>query len=641
MHKILERQLKRLNFDIKSGISPEAFAELLKLVDRTYAQADQDRYLLERSLAISSKEMQELYDEEKRQTTHALLLSEGRYRSLFDYAHDAIYIVDAESRQIIDANAVASERLGYSHSELLELKIEELFPEELRSSLPETINELKRAGKLIIERVQQHRDGSLIPVEISVAYIEVGGKKLIQSMVRDITERKVAQERLLELASRDSLTQLVNRAVFNDRLIHAIHLAKRNEEQLAVLFIDLDNFKEVNDAFGHKMGDEILMRAARRLETNVRESDTVGRFGGDEFVILLEGLQSANDALLITQKILTNLSQGYKTDEAELFISASIGISLFPKDGSSADDLIQNADRAMYLTKRERKNGFEFFNKEMKTHALEKLEVSNKLRNALDNDEFVLHYQPQVDSKSGRVYCVEALIRWRQPDGRLSEPGEFLQIAEDSGLMLKIGEWVLESACRQMVSWLERGVAPDWISVNVSDREINRPDFVELLESILLRTQIPPERLELELTENIIFNDMDKTKMALSRTKELGVRLAIDDFGTGYSTLQYLAHFPFDTLKIDSHYAQHLLESSKDAAVISGIVMIAKNLGLNVVGEGIELQEQLNFYESLDCNNIQGWFFSKDLDGDSVEKLMREGGIARPQLKMDLAEEKN
>ena len=636
MHKILERQLKRLNIDREKGISQKDWQEFLELVDRVYAQADQDRYLLERSLAISSKEMQDLHNEREREAARALKLSEGRYRSLFENAHDSIFIIDAETRAIIDANSVASRRLGYSHEELLNLSIDDLNTKEEALANPKLIEQIQQLGTLTFERTHVRKDGSQMPVEVSTAYLEVEGRALLQSLVRDITERKMAEAKLKDLASHDSLTHLKNRAVFEDRLLHAIQIAKRKDETLAVLFIDLDNFKEINDAFGHKAGDQLLVKISERLKGSVRESDTVGRFGGDEFVIVLEGIVSEDDVLLDTKKISENVAKSYKLEGAEVFVTASIGISLFPRDGQTPDQLIQNADRAMYLGKRTGKNSFEFFNTKMKTRALEKLEMSNRIRAAMQDGEFALHYQPQVDSKTGRVYSVEALIRWRQPNGSLEGPKHFLPIAEETGLILELGEWVLESACEQMVTWLNHGIAPDWVSVNVSDREMNRPDFVEMLEGVMHRTKIPPERLELELTENIIFSDMEKSQVTLGKVKDLGVRLAIDDFGTGYSTLQHLAHFPFDTLKIDRHYADHLMHSSKDAAIVSGIVMIAKNLGLNVVGEGIEQDKQLDFYESVDCHNIQGWLFSKELDGEGVEKLLREGGIPRPQLKLDL-----
>jgi diguanylate cyclase (GGDEF)-like protein/PAS domain S-box-containing protein len=637
VHKILERQLKRLSIAPGHGINDDEWQEFLNLIDRVYAQADQDRYLLERSLAISSKEMQALYEKQERESSRALKLSEGRYRSLFENAHDSIFIIDAQTRQIVDANHIAATRLGYSDEELRKLSIEQINTPEEAEENALIFDQIRQFGTLTFERTHVRRDGSHMPVEISSAYLEVDGRGILQSLVRDITDRKIAEARLKDLASHDSLTHLRNRGFFDDRMMHAIQIAKRRHEKLAVLFIDLDKFKAINDAFGHKVGDHLLVNISERLKSSVRESDTVGRFGGDEFVILLEGIDSDEDVLLIAKKISENIAKSYKLEGADVFVTASIGISMYPKDGQTPDQLIQNADRAMYLGKNNGEKPFEFFNAKMKTRALEKLEISNQIRIAMQEDKFTLHYQPQVDSKTGRVYSVEALIRLNQANGILSDPGHFLPIAEETGLILEMGEWVLETACMQMMSWLNKGIAPDWVSVNLSDRDLNRPDFIAMLEGVLHRTQIPPENLELELTENIIFRDMEKTRLTLGKVKELGVRLAIDDFGTGYSTLQHLADFPFDTLKIDRHYAHRLSRSSKDAAVVSGIIMIARNLGLNVVGEGIENEEQLSFYESQDCHHIQGWLFSKALNADGIEELLSNGGIRRPQLKLALA----
>jgi diguanylate cyclase (GGDEF)-like protein/PAS domain S-box-containing protein len=625
MHKILWRQIKRLNIDPEVPPDLDAWKELLGHIDHTYAQADQDRYLLERSLAISSKETQDLYDEEQRRIKEALKISEGKYRSLFEHAVDSIFIIDAETRRILDVNQIASDRLGYSRAELLAMGIDELAPPYEMERVAELMEKLHRAGSLQFERTHIRKDGSLMPVEVSSILLEQDGRLVYQSIVRDITQRKATEKELQRLAKYDSLTGVANRVMFIDRVSHAIDLARRSQKGLAVIFIDLDGFKAVNDAFGHKHGDTLLQIIAQRISESVRKSDTVARLGGDEFAVLLEGISKSEDAAPIVEKIIASVAQPFSFRSAEAFITSSVGVSFFPIDGSDPDMLIQNADRAMYQSKAEEKNNYRFFTAAMKTAALERLELGNQLRHAIEKDEISTVFQAQVDSQTGRVFGVEALARWENPRYGTLLPERFVELAEETGLIVPISDWILETACSQVQAWFDRGVRQIRLSINLSGRDLNQLNLINRVERVLQKTGFPAHLLELELSENTIFRDLYKAQAVLVGLKKLGVRLAIDDFGTGYSTLIQLASFPFDTLKMDRQFASQITRSAPHAAIVNGIVTIARNLGMDVVAEGVEDQEQLEAFQSVGCRLIQGWLFSKPVLGEALTSLINDG----------------
>jgi diguanylate cyclase (GGDEF)-like protein/PAS domain S-box-containing protein len=445
-----------------------------------------------------------------------------------------------------------------------------------------------------------------------------------QSYGEDITLSKKADDTLKHLATHDLLTQLPNRNLFDDRLNHAIDLANRNQKRVGILFLDLDGFKAVNDAFGHKKGDQLLQIITKRILSCVRKSDTVARLGGDEFAIILEGIPEKQDITPITQKIISSIAEPFTFQDAEVFITGSIGISIFPDDGKNADTLLQNADHAMYIAKSSGKNTFQFFSPELKTQSLERLELGNHLRNAIAQEEFSIYYQPQINSQTGDIFGLEALLRWNSPELGWISPGKFIPLAEETGLIIPLTEWVLNSACQQTKAWHDKGFSNIRLSVNLSSRDLKRKDLAKLIRDTLVKTQLPPESLELELTENIVFQDMETARVLLDEIKQLGVRLAVDDFGTGYSTLSQLAHFPFDTLKIDQRFAPHTTSSSNDAAIVKGIITIARNLGLSIVAEGVESNEELTFFNQNECYQIQGWIFHKALPTESIDLLLSQ-----------------
>ncbi len=624
MHTILRRQLKRLELDPAAPPDSKSWAEFLNTVEQTYRQADQDRYLLERSLAISSKETQDLYDQEQRSIKEALRVSEGRYRSLFEHAIDSIFIIDMESRCILDVNQVAADRLGYTRDELLAMTIDAIYPREEMERTQEIVAQLLLTGHLTFERTHVRKDGSSMLVEVSSIILEQDGRQVYQSIARDITQRKITELELQRLAKYDSLTGVANRHLFVDRISHAIELARRNHSSLAVLFLDLDGFKAVNDAFGHEQGDELLQIIARRIQDSVRKSDTVARLGGDEFGILLEGVREPSETIKIVQKLISTVSQPFNFHNAEAFITTSVGISMFPAHGSDPETLIQNADWAMYASKAEGKNNFRFYATAMKTKALERLELGNQLRYALERNEIVAYYQPQVDCSERQILGVEALARWQHPELGTLLPEKFVALAEEMGLIVQLSDWMLRAACSEVKGWFDRGMQPLRLSINLSDRDL-QSDLVARVRAALDYSQLPPQWLELELSENTIFRHIQEEQHKLGQLKAMGVRLAIDDFGTGFSTLSQLAEFPFDTLKIDRHFAAQVVSSPSHAAIVSGVVTVAHRLGMEVFAEGVETPEQLEIYKDAGCNNIQGDLFSPALPAEDIFALIQTG----------------
>ncbi len=449
--------------------------------------------------------------------------------------------------------------------------------------------------------------------------------------ILDITERKRFEEQLMYQANHDSLTGLPNRNLLNDRLNHALAYDGRHRELLAVMLIDLDNFKVINDTMGHSSGDVLLLEAAKRLQHCVRQYDTVARLGGDEFVLLLTDVEHVQSLAKISDKILALFKVPFLIDGREIFVTASIGIAIYPADGVTADTLLKNADTAMYHAKELGRNGYQFFAEEMNVKVQERLIMETRLRKALERREFYLLYQPRVDVESGAIAGVEALLRWRPEGGDVIMPDEFIPLLEETGLIVQVGEWVLRAVCLQGMAWQAAGVPPLIISVNVSARQFHQKNLPEKIEEILLETGFPSRLLEIELTESIIIQDVEETILKLDRLKEMGLRLSIDDFGTGYSSLSYLKRFPIDILKIDRSFVRGLMTDPDDATIVSTIIAMAHNLKMNVVAEGVETSRQLQFVDQHGCEEVQGFFFSKPITPDTLAELI----ISRKQLQTE------
>ncbi len=439
---------------------------------------------------------------------------------------------------------------------------------------------------------------------------------------RDITKRKQAEERLHYLANFDSLTGLPNRPLFSDRLSQALQRASWHKRSVAVLFLDLDRFKNINDTLGHAFGDLVLKNVSERLTACIREGDTVARLGGDEFVLILDNLAQEEDTRLIAQKILGALSSPFSVEGHEFFITTSIGIALYPNDGNTYESLIKNADTAMYRAKEKGKNNYQHYSPALNAKISERLALETNLRRALERNEFELHYQPLVAPAWGQVVGVEALLRWKRPGIGMIPPSEFIPVAEETGLILPIGEWVLRTACAQNKAWHSAGLPPIRMAVNLSGGQFQQHNLVETISNILHETGLSPEFLELELTESIIMKSTEVTVTMLRRLDALGIKISVDDFGTGYSSLSYLKRFPVSTLKIDRTFVGDLTTDPDDKAIVKAIITLAHSLKLGVVAEGVETREQLNFLRSLQCDYVQGKLFSTPLPADDVARLL-------------------
>ena len=437
---------------------------------------------------------------------------------------------------------------------------------------------------------------------------------------------QMSKTHLDHLAHHDGLTDLPNRMLLHDRLGQAIESARRRGRKLALLFMDVDRFKNINDSLGHGVGDQLLQSVAKRLVECVRHSDSVCRQGGDEFIILLAEIEHAEDAALSAQKVLTALAIPHRIDQHDLYISVSIGICIYPDDGSDATSLIKGADMAMYRTKENGGNDYTFFEQNMNTQAVKKLSTETDLQLALQRQEFVLYYQPKINLQSGEIVGVEALIRWRHPRHGLILPGQFIQIAEDCGLIVPIGAWVLREACKQAKAWQDSGFPPLPVAVNISAAQFRRKDFLESLAGILKDTGLAARYLELELTESVLMQDANVTVSMLEALKAMGAQLAIDDFGTGFSSLSYLKRFPIDTLKIDQSFMHDItkaMDNLDDAALVTAVIGLGKSLNLCVIAEGVETHEQLVFLQNQGCSEGQGFYFSQPVSEKKMTMLLR------------------
>jgi diguanylate cyclase (GGDEF)-like protein len=424
------------------------------------------------------------------------------------------------------------------------------------------------------------------------------------------------------LAQHDGLTDLPNRILLNDRLTQSIALAHRRQRKLALLFLDLDHFKYINDSLGHAMGDRLLSAVAKRLRECVRGSDTVSRQGGDEFVILLSQVMHPQDAATSADKILLALSKPYRIDEYDMSITASIGIVTYPDDGAEAEVLLKNADFAMYQAKDSGRNNYQFFKSDLNVTALERQAIENDLRHAIERKELVLHYQPKVNLASGAISGVEALLRWRHPLRGLLHPSQFMSVAEEFGLIVPIGRWVLREGCRQARAWQDSGLAPIRVAINVSAVELRTKQYVEGVRTVLKETGLGPRYLELELTETFLVQDTSSTVVVLEALKSMGVQLALDDFGTGYSSLSSMRRFPIDTLKIDQSFVRNLTTDADDASIVSAVISMGSSLHMGVVAEGVETRDQLAMLRERNCPEGQGYLFGHPMVAEGIVPLL-------------------
>ncbi len=483
------------------------------------------------------------------------------------------------------------------------------------------------AGKVYRNNlINKCKDDSFYHAEITITPL-IDDKADITHFIataRDISDHIRDKIRLKHMIHHDTLTDLPNRSLFLDRLQQAITKANHHNHLVAVLFLDLDRFKNINDSLGHTTGDQLLQQLGERFRKTIREGDTIARFGGDEFVILLDDFDSDNSLSLIAQKILNSLATPFEINGHEIFITASIGISISPHDGEDPETLLRNADIAMYRAKELGKNNFQYYSESMTARVFERLTLENNLRHALERNEFILHYQPQVDARSGKIFGVEALLRWQHPELGLVMPNNFIPLLEETGLIEPVGIWVLETACKQSRQWHESGMGFVHMSVNLSSRQFNNSHFIASLQNIIKETHVNPEYLELELTESMLMRNTSSTITALKSLNHLGVRFAIDDFGTGYSSLNYLRRFPIDTIKIDRSFIRDITHDTDDRAICSAIIGMTKSLSLNVIAEGVETSGQLDFLKTRECHYIQGNLFSPAIPATEMTQMLAD-----------------
>jgi diguanylate cyclase (GGDEF)-like protein/PAS domain S-box-containing protein len=544
---------------------------------------------------------------------------------IFENSGEAIVITDKRNK-IIETNKAFSRLTGYSSEEargedprILKSGIEgKEFYEAMWSAITE---KSYWQGEIWDKR----KDSSIYPKWLTITAIRDDAGEIINyfAAFSDITERKEAEKRIEHMAHTDALTSLPNRHTLVERLTQALEQAKRSADSVAVLFIDLDRFKTINDSLGHHIGDILLFEVAARLKDSVRAADIVARFGGDEFVVVLPQINSAIDAAYTARQIQNSLSRPYLLENNKVHTTPSIGISIFPDDGLTVAELLKNADSAMYSAKALGRNNFQMFTAEMHTAAQQRLELEISLRSAIENEEFVLHYQPQIEAESGRLTGFEALVRWQSPKHGMVPPDNFIPVAEETGLIVEIGMQVLQMACRQVAQWQAAGLPPVKVAVNLSARQLRQTELLATICDVIRSNGISPEMIALEVTESMIMDNPEECIRILTSLNDLGIELAIDDFGTGYSSLSYLKLFPFDKLKIDRSFVKDIETSASDAAIASATIALAHTLGRKVIAEGVETRAQLDFLKQHGCDIIQGYYFSRPIPAGDVAAYIR------------------
>lgn len=552
------------------------------------------------------------------------------YANAFDSSGEAMLITDERNR-IVNVNAAFIRQTGYLREEVLG-KDPKLFASGKTPSsvYQEMWRALTENNFWQGELWDRKRSGEIYPKWIRISAIrDDGGAVLFYiASFTDITDRKEAEARIEHLAHHDILTGLHNRFSMGERLEQAIASARREQQRLALLFIDLDRFKNINDSLGHHVGDQLLIEVAERLRGCVRDSDIVARIGGDEFIVVLVGINDNSDAAVVAENIQHTVSLRYEINGHEINTSPSIGISIYPDDGTIGDDLMKTADVAMYHAKAHGRNNYHYFNEAMLVAASERLRIERELLVAIDTNQLELHYQPQVRARDGHIVAMEALVRWNHPEDGLIYPDRFIAIAEESGLIIELGRWVIDEVCRQLVAWRALGFSEYKIAVNLSARQLQSQTLSDEIESILQRHQVDGRHLEIEITETAAMNEPALAVMQLNALRELGISVAIDDFGTGYSSLSYLKRLPINTLKLDRSFVRDIERDENDAAICSATVALAHSLGLKIVAEGVENAAQRDFLATLNCDYLQGYFYSKPLPADKMARLLGEHSAA-------------
>lgn len=537
------------------------------------------------------------------------------WAKVFEGSNEAIMILDDQFR-IVLVNKTYEKMMGFSAEDVLGVDAAQIgASQHPRGFFRNLIAILNERGAWLGELSNRRKNGETFPSWFSISRV-LGSDGQIENYIAiftDISERKKSRERLDFLAHHDSLTELPNRTLLNDRLEMAINTAKRRQEKVGLLFIDLDRFKNINDSLGHAAGDQILRQTALRLKKVIRNDDTVARLGGDEFVVLLPRVHDERDLAEVAIKVREELLKPYLVEDMPLHLSPSIGIAIYPEDGSSPSELIKNADAAMYLAKEKGRNNYQFYTPLLNSRTLDRLKLEYDLRQALELGQFELHYQPQMDATNQQLYGAEALIRWRHPERGLVQPNDFIPLAEEIGLIIPIGNWVIAEAARQVTRWQAEGAISLVVSVNISALQFHQPGFMAEVQTIMDDAGAAPQSLELELTESMLMSDMDASIEVLQKFRDLGYRIAIDDFGTGFSCLNYLRRLPVNILKIDQSFVRDMQSDEASLAIVSYIIRLAQSLGMDTIAEGVETSHEMTLLVNEGCRLMQGYHFSKPL----------------------------
>jgi diguanylate cyclase (GGDEF)-like protein/PAS domain S-box-containing protein len=566
--------------------------------------------------------------QERTQYQKSLLASEQRARQVMENALDAIINMDTGGF-IIEWNKAAERIFGYKRSDAVGRSLAEVIvPESYREAHNKGLQRLQHSGesKLLgrsIEITAMRSNGAEFPVELTIIEIVSSGERYYSAFLRDITRRKDYEARIKFLANYDALTSLPNRNLLNERVTKEIENAWANDSQFALMFLDLDHFKDVNDSLGHRYGDSLLIELTKRFQNLVRPEDTICRLGGDEFVFLLAG--SGHDvAKEVVERLLAAVEQPLVIDQYQLTVTASVGIAIYPDDGLDIETLQRNADVAMYRTKKESRNGYRFFSNQMQIQTTRHLQMANALRQAISLRQLEVYYQPQMDLTTKKMVGVEALLRWQHPQLGAVSPAEFIPLAETSGLIISIGSWVLEQAVQQIQQWQQAGIHDICVSVNLSSIQFRDPELPALVQRILHRYQVMPQALELELTEGVALENPEGAVNMMDALDLLGIRLSIDDFGTGYSSLSYLKKFKVYKLKIDQSFVRDISTDDEDKAIVIAIIQLARSLGLKTIAEGVETAEQKAFLLAHGCDEMQGYYLSRPMHSEDATSFLLE-----------------
>jgi diguanylate cyclase (GGDEF)-like protein/PAS domain S-box-containing protein len=572
------------------------------------------------------------YAIERKTMEEALFVEKERAQVTLNSIGDAVVCTDI-SGNITFLNFVAEKMTGWSWQEAAGHPMAEVFQildAMSRELAPHTMNlvvDVDRTVRLPSNCILVRRDGFETPIEDSVAPIHDREGKATGAVIvfRDVSTARAMAAQMTHSAQHDFLTGLPNRMLLNDRVTQAIVLAPRHSKKVAVLFLDLDGFKHINDSLGHPTGDKLLQSIAKRLVACVRSSDTVSRQGGDEFVVLLSEMEQSEDAAISALRILQAVAEAHTIDHHDLHVTASIGLSVFPDDGKDAETLIKNADTAMYQAKENGRQSYQFFRPAMTVRAVERQSIEENLRRALERREFTLHYQPKIRLRTGEITGAEALLRWTHPGRGPVSPAQFIPVAEDCGLILPIGQWVLREACKQARAWVDAGLPLGTMAVNISSMEFRDDNFLESVFAILSETGLDPRSLELELTESVLMKRAESAASVLKTLRARGVQIAVDDFGTGYSSLSYLRKFPIDALKIDQSFVRQITSAPDDTTIVTAVISMGRSMKLRVVAEGVETREELAFLQAHQCDEAQGFYFSRPVLPQQFATLLKTG----------------